>query len=88
MILYLCQNLFCKEFLYGFGRNRVEYLVHSDADALLALTHAESTAQLHLVANVMLCNKLLERGYDLAGALNVAGATDTNNNFHHDCIPL
>ena len=88
MILYLCQDLFCKEFLYGFGRDRVEHLIHGYADALLALTHAEGAAQLYLIANVMLGNELLKRGNDLAGALNVAGATDTNDNFHHDCIPL
>ena len=77
-----------KKFSYGLRRYGKHLVIYGYANALLALTHAEGAAQLYLIANVMLGNELLKRGNDLAGALNVAGATDTNDNFHHDCIPL
>ena len=66
----------------------MEHLVHGDANTLLALSHAEGTAQLYLVTEVMLGDEALKLGYDLARALDVAGATDTNDNFHHDVFPF
>ena len=66
----------------------MEDLVHGDTNTLLALTHAEGTAQLYLVPEVMLGDEALKLGYDLARALNVAGATDTNDNFHHNVFPF
>ena len=88
MILYLSQHFVGEECLYGFGRDRVEGVVYGDADALLALAHAEGAAKLHLVAQVMLGDETLDLSHDLARALDVAGAADANGNFHHDCIPL
>ena len=88
MILHLGQDFLGEEILYGIGRDRMEDLVNGDTNTLLALTHAEGTAQLYLVTDVMLGNEALKLGYDLARALNVAGATDTNDNFHHDVFPF
>jgi hypothetical protein len=61
----------------------MEGVVHGNAHTLLALAHAEGAAQLYLLTEVMLGNEALELLYDLARALDVAGATDTNCDFQH-----
>ena len=62
----------------------MEGVIDGYADALLALAHAEGAAQLNLVSKVVFGDQILELLNDLAGALDVAGATDTNSNFKHD----
>ena len=86
MILYLRQNFLCKELLHSVGGDRVEGVVYGYAHALLAVTHAEGAAQLDLVADVVLGNEVLKLCYDLARALDVAGATDTNCDFQHTFV--
>ena len=53
--------------------NRIEGIVNGDADALLALTHAECAAEFNLVAEIVLRDKLLQLLYHLTGTLDVAG---------------
>ena len=59
----------------------MELVVHCDADALLALTHAEGAAQLYLIFQVVLFYQVLQLLDDLAGAFEVAGAADANGAF-------
>jgi hypothetical protein len=86
-ILYLGQNLLREELLYGLGSNGMEGVIDRYADALLALAHAEGAAQLNLVSKVIFGDQILELLDDLAGALDVAGASDTNSNFQHTILP-
>ena len=57
-------------------------VVNCDAYAKLALSHAEGTAQLYLIAQLVFCDKILELFYDLTGTLEMAGAAYANCNFH------
>ena len=66
----------------------MEGVVNRHAHTLLALAHAEGAAQLHLVTKVILGDQALQLLYDLAGSLDVAGATDTNCDFKHFLLPL
>jgi hypothetical protein len=66
----------------------MERIVHRNANALLALAHAEGASKLYLVAELVFCDQILELFYYLTGALNVAGATDTNRDFNHIFLPL
>jgi hypothetical protein len=88
MILHLCQNFLGEELAYVLGSDRMEGLVNRYAYAQLALTHAEGAAQLYLVTEVVLGDQALQLLYDLAGSLNVAGATDANCDFQHVVLPL
>ena len=66
----------------------MEGVVDRYANALLALAHAEGAAQLYLFAQIVLRDQTLELLNDLTGALDVAGASDTNCNFNHIIFPL
>ena len=59
-------------------------IVHLYAYALLALTHTEGSAKLHLLTEIVLRDEILKLLYYLTGALNVTRATDTNCNFNHN----
>ena len=65
----------------------MEGVIDRYAYALLTLTHAEGAAQLYLFAQIVLGDQILELLNDLAGALDVAGASDTNCNFKHKILP-
>jgi hypothetical protein len=66
----------------------MEGIVYRNANALLALTHAEGSAKLNLLTEIVFRNKILKLLYYLARTLNVAGATDTNRDFKHNILPL
>ena len=65
----------------------MEGVIDRYADALLALAHAEGAAQLNLVSKVIFGDQILELLDDLAGALDVAGASDTICNFKLNILP-
>ena len=83
-LLNLSQNFLSEELAYGLGSNGVEGIVYGNTNALLALAHAEGTAKLYLITEIVLCNEVLKLLNDLTGSLNVAGATDTNSYFKHN----
>jgi hypothetical protein len=87
MCLHLSQNFLGKELANVLGRNGMEGIIHGDAYALLALTHAEGAAQLYLIADLVLGNEILQLLYDLTRTLDMAGASDTNSNFKHNLLP-
>jgi len=60
----------------------MEYIVHRDADAKLALAHAERSAQFNLVTDVVLGDQPLQLLDDLTGPLDMAGRADTDGNIH------
>jgi hypothetical protein len=60
----------------------VEGIVNHNAYALLAVTETECSAKINLIAKIVLSDQLLKLLYHLTGSLNVAGATNTNYNFH------
>lgn len=61
----------------------MEVFIYRYAYALLAVTHAERSAELYLIAYVVLCDKILELFYYLTGSLDVAGAADAYCNLNH-----
>ena len=87
MVLYLCQNLLCEELVYGFGGDRMEVIVNRHAYAALALTHAESTAKLYLIPDIVLRDQILKLFHHLAGTLDMTGTADANCNFKHNDLP-
>jgi hypothetical protein len=64
----------------------MKFIVDSNTHALLAITHTERSAKLNLVADIVFSNEILKLFNDLTGSFNVAGATDTNSNFHKNCF--
>jgi hypothetical protein len=88
MLLYPCQNFLGEEGVNRLGANGMELVADRYANALLALAHAEGSAQINLVCEVVLCDQILKLLNDLTGSLDVAGATDTNSDFQHDKLPL
>ena len=60
----------------------MDYIIHGDADAKLALVQAERAAQFNLVADVVLGNQFLQLLDDLTGTFDVAGRADTDSNIH------
>lgn len=75
---------FFKKFLYGIGSDREEVIVYGDADALLALSHAEGSAELDLVAETFFCDKILKSFNNLTRAFDMARGAYTNCYFHHN----
>jgi hypothetical protein len=61
----------------------MECAIHCDANARLALTHTECTAEFNLISDAMLGDQILKLLYDLTRALDVAGTADTNYYFQH-----
>ena len=82
IILDLGLDIVVKELLGGLWRNGVELVVYRNAYPLLALSHTEGSAQIHLFLQAVVGNKLLKLLDHLAGPLYVAGTTDTYCNFH------
>jgi hypothetical protein len=58
--LHLSLYLVFKKFFGGIRRYGMKLTVNLDADTLLALAHAESSAKLYLVTETILGNKLLK----------------------------
>ncbi len=87
-ILHLGQNGICEELCCALRCDGIEIIVDGDTNTLLALTHAEGAAEIDLVADVVLGDQSLKLFYHLAGAFDMAGATDTNCDFKHDMLPL
>ena len=75
--LYLSHYLVFEEFFYVCGGNGVEIVIESNAYALLAFSHAKSTAEGNLVCDLIFVDQALKLFYDLARTLDVAGAADT-----------
>ena len=86
--LYLGKHFGVEEIGNGIGGNGEEGVVDGNANTLLALAHAEGSAEIYLVADVVFGDQLLELLDDLARALDVAGASDTNSDFKHNSLPL
>ena len=82
--LYPRKNFLCEEFINAFGGYGMEGVVNGYTYALLALAHAEGSAEIYLVAYVVFCDEVLELFNYLTGSLDVAGASDTYCNFDHD----
>jgi hypothetical protein len=66
----------------------MEGIVDRYAYALLTLAHAEGAAKLNLVTETVFCDQILKLLYYLTGALDMAGATDTNCDLYHNHFPL
>jgi hypothetical protein len=81
--LHLGKNFACKESVNTVGGNGVNLLVNHHAYTLLAIAKTECSAKIYLVANVMLCDKLLKSLNNLTRTLDVTGTTDTNCDFHN-----
>ena len=63
MFLYLCElgNDRCiPEFADGFGAYGIKLIVNGNANAHLALAHAEGPGKLYLVADTVLLDEVLE----------------------------
>ena len=86
--LYFRQNFFLEEICYCVGGNGIKIVVNGYANAFLASAHAERAAKVYFILYLVLCNKLLELFYYLAGAFDMAGAADTYSYFYHCCNPL
>ena len=84
----LPQDFLVEKVRSGVGRNRMEGIIHAHAHALLAISHAEGAAKLHLVRNVVAGDQALQLFNDLTRALDVTGASDTYSDFDHDFVPL
>ena len=80
--LYLCFDVFFEKFVDGIGRNRINVVVNSYANALLAFSETESSGKLNFVTEVVFGNKVLKRVYNLTRTFKVAGTADTNSYFH------
>ena len=61
----------------------MELVVHCDADALLALTHAEGAAQVNFLLQAVVRDELLELLNHLTGTLDMAGTTDAHCDFQN-----
>ena len=66
----------------------MEGVIYRYAYALLTLAHAKGSAELYLVADIILGNQILNLLYYLTRTLDVTGASDTNCNFKHNILPL
>ena len=49
LLAEFCENVLFEERINGFGRNGVKFIVNGNADALLALAHTESAAELNVI---------------------------------------
>lgn len=72
MYLHLFKHVFVKEFIDSVGRHRKEFIPYCNADALLTLSHTESTRKLYFITEVIFADKVLKLLDDLARALDVA----------------
>jgi hypothetical protein len=61
----------------------MELVTNGYAYALLTVAHAEGTAEINLLTDIVLCNEMLKLLYYLTGALDVTGATYTYCDFKH-----
>jgi hypothetical protein len=84
----LSQNFLSEEVAYGLGSNGMEGVVNGNANALLALAHAEGAAKLYLVSEVVLRDEILKLLNYLTRTFDVARTSDTNCNFKHNILPL
>ena len=64
------------------GTYRKEFVSHGNADAFLTFTHTEGSRKFDAAAEIVFGHKLLQSFNHHAGALNVAGRTDTYRYFH------
>ena len=61
--------------------NLQKYIIHTHANTLLTLSHAESSAKFYLFSKIVFGDQILKLFYHLTGTFDVAGTTDTNRNF-------
>ncbi len=59
-ILYLCANVCLEEFFDCVGGYGIKFVINRYAYALLTFAEAECGSKLDLIAEVVLCNKILE----------------------------
>ena len=88
MSLKLCQNFFVEKFFGGFRRQRMKRVVEKHADAFLASAEAKGAGKLDLVFQIVLGNLFLKQLNYLPRALDMAGTSDTNSDFHGSVIPF
>ena len=72
-----------EELLGSLGGDRVDFVIQTDADAVLAVAHTECGVEVHLFAQIVLCNKSFKGLRNLFGAFEVAGTADTNSKSHN-----
>lgn len=74
---YLRKNVLLKKLIYrvgAYGINLASELVfNGNADTLLTFAHAECSAKLNLIGNIVFVNEILELFDYLTGAFDVAG---------------
>ncbi len=75
--------MFVKERLNRFGGYGIERLVNIDANAELTFAHAEGSAELNLILQIIFCDKILKLFNDLSRTLEMARASDTYCYFHY-----
>ena len=85
--LYLCQNFFLEEIADGVRGNGMKAIIYRYTHTLLTFAHTEGSPKLNLVAKVVFGDQILKLFYYLTRSFDVAGASDTNCNFHN-FIPL
>ena len=78
----LREDLVVEQFVGRLGRDGVRRAVDRHADALAAVAHAEFSAQLDLVGQIVLGDELLEAVHDALRSQQMAGAADTDGNLH------
>lgn len=71
LLCELFEYVFVKEFVNGLGAYRVKFAIDGNANALLAFAHAKCTRKLHLVAEFVLLDEILQALDHLAGTFNV-----------------
>ena len=64
----------------------MKIVINCYADTLLAFAHAECAAKLNLITEIVFTDKILKLFYNLTGAFDMAGTTNSYCNFH--CIYL
>ena len=78
-----------EEFLRSERSNIESLAINADTDAIVhALPHAERSLELHFALQTVERDQALQNGDNVSGALQMAGAANTNGNLHHRCCFL
>ena len=72
-----------EELFSGLRRYGVYLIVYSNTDTLLASAHAEGSAELDLIAEIITPDQRLKLLNNLTGTFDMAGRTDANIYFHN-----
>lgn len=69
----LWKHVIFKKLFRVLGSQREKLSIHRNADTQLALSHAEGTAQVYLIADIVLHDQGLNLFNDLTGSFDMAG---------------